>query len=469
MALNPSKGWQKYAELSINNASVDYQMRLEIRRGSSQNNDPQQGIIYDDNNCFYDDFRDVRIGTSADPTIAEQLPMWAEEVSDGVKRIIWVKTNGNTTLYIFIGNENAGEYSNGNDTFPYFDHWTSDNTVDWIHTNTGNNHHHWWENTHEFTSMKEIDMRGYILNWWTGPWDHTELGWTVDKTSFVHNVEHVLIYFEHRTTNGAVSDKISVKLHIRKGDTTTTTDLKFFNKPSTDTPLYLQLWHKSNEVKYIIRDLSSGTILAEDSISDPNVIPNPANTKYLVTQQWDCAGGLFQWLSPHYLKWGSKQYNGGMEWKTDYWFERKRAYTEPSWNSFSAWKDVISQQIINLSDAGISVEELLTEKTILIDELAGSIDEILTGKQISIEEIASAIEKLKEDKSILILETVEGIDTIFLPGIGNKLSDISITPARVVTTHFPAVAGLPLDKKIRIYAKAVSGQEKEVVLEALTW
>lgn len=468
MALDPLTGWSKVASITINNPTSDYQMKLSLRRGSSQNNDPQQGIIYDDYNCYYSDLRDVRIGTTNDPATAEQLPMWAEEVQSEVKRDLWIKTNGNTTLYIFIGNENAGEYSNGDDTFPYFDHWKSDNTSDWIYANTGNNHRHWWENTHEFSSMKEIDMKGYILNWWVGAWDHTELGWTVDKTSFVHNVEHVLIYFEHRTSNGAVSDKISVKLHIRKGDTTTTTNLQFFNKPSADTPLYLQLWHKSNEVKYVIKNLNNETILAEDSIIDPNFIPDPRDTKYLVTQQWDSAGGLFQWLSPDYLKWGSKQYNGGMEWKTDYWFERKRAYTEPSWNSFSAWEDVVSQIVINVSDAGISAEELLTERTILIDELAGSIDEILAGKQISIEEIANAVEELREDKSILILETVEGIEIIFLPGVGNKLSDINITPARVITAHFPAVAGLPKNEIIRIYAKAISGQEKEVFLEPLT-
>jgi len=48
------------------------------------------------------------------------------------------------------------------------------------------------------------------------------------------------------------------------------------------------------------------------------------------------------------------------------------------------------------------------------------------------------------------------------------LSDIDVTPARVVTTDFPAAAGLPKDKKIRVYAKAVSGQEKEIILDALT-
>lgn len=467
MALDPSTGWSKYASITINNATSDYQMKLSLRRGSSQNNDPQQGIIYDDNNCYYDDLRDVRIGTTDNPSTAEQLPMWTEELQSGVKRDFWVKTNGNATLYIFIGNENAGEYSNGNATFPYYDHWKSDNTGNWYYKNTGNNHRHWWENTHEFASMKEIDMKGWILNWWAGNWDHTELGWTVDKTNWVHNVEHVLIYFEHRTNNGAVNDKISVKLHIRKGDTTTTTSLVFFNKPSSSTPLYLQLWHKTNEVKYVIKNLSNGTILAQDSITNASLIPDPRDTKYLVTQQWDSAGGLFTWLSPDYLKWGSKQANGGMEWKTDYWFERKRALTDPTWSSFSSWYDVTQQQLIDVSDAGISIDELATEKTILIDEVTTGIDEILAGRSISIEEIASAVEELRAEKSILIIETAEGIEIIYLPGVANKLSDIDVTPARVITTHFPAVAGLPKNQIIRIYAKAVSGQEKEIILEAI--
>jgi len=54
------------------------------------------------------------------------------------------------------------------------------------------------------------------------------------------------------------------------------------------------------------------------------------------------------------------------------------------------------------------------------------------------------------------------------PPLSGGLSDIDVTPARVITTDFPAAAGLPKDQKVRIYAKAVSGQEKEIILDALT-
>ena len=468
MALSPSTGWQKYAELSINNPSIDYQMKLEIRRGSSQNNDPQQGIIYDDYNCCYDDLRDVRIGTSDDPAMAEQLPVWAEEVQNGIKRVLWIKTNGNALLYLFIGNSAADEYSDGNATFPYFDHWKSDNTIYWIYKNTGNNHRHWWENTKSFPYMKEIDMKGNILNWWVGPWDHTELGWTVDKTNWVHNVEHVLIYFEHRTTNGAVSDKISVKLHIRKGDVTTTTDLIYFTKPSSTDNLYLQLIYKTDEVRYIIKNLDTGVILAEDAITNASLIPNPENVKYLVTQQWDSAGGLFTWLSPDYLKWGSKQYNGGMEWKTDYWFIRLRTSVESTWSNFGTWQDVEEIQNIDVLEEATGIDEITTDKLLSLLELGAGLDEIAGHLILLIEELAAGIDKITKEGVIIISEIGNTTEIISIQGIEDKLSNLHVKPARVVTTHFPAVAGLPSDKKIRIYAKAVSGQEKEIILEAIT-
>jgi len=47
------------------------------------------------------------------------------------------------------------------------------------------------------------------------------------------------------------------------------------------------------------------------------------------------------------------------------------------------------------------------------------------------------------------------------------LSSCQVTPARVVSRVFPAVAGLPRTEDLKIYVKALSGQETEETLEAI--
>ena len=141
MALDPSDGWGYYCELSISGPISDYQMKLIIKRGSSGTNDPAKGIIYDENKCYYSDMRDVRVGTTNDPSTATQLKQWTEKVEDGIERVMWIKTNGSSTLYLFAGNSSASEVSSGSDVWDYFDDfenynvgdtpsgWTTDNSL----------------------------------------------------------------------------------------------------------------------------------------------------------------------------------------------------------------------------------------------------------------------------------------------------------------------------------------------------
>lgn len=123
-----------------------------------------------------------------------------------------------------------------------------------------------------------------------------------------------------------------MKLHIRKGDNTYTTSLKSFPKPSSTANLYIKLTYYSNRVSYEIKNMDTGQILASDSINDASKIPSPVNVKYFLHQDWDFGGGIHEWLSSSYLKWGNTQTNGGMIWKTDYWLIRKYHYPEPSYS-----------------------------------------------------------------------------------------------------------------------------------------
>ena len=142
MALNPSEGWKYYNELSVSGAISDYQMKLDIRVGSSSNNDPANGIIYDDGHCYYstgsDVCKDHRFGSSCDPSTATQLYEWAESITTDVGRVVWVNISSYSKIYLFAGNSFADEYSDGDNTFLFFDDFlgTSLNITKW-NTNIG--------------------------------------------------------------------------------------------------------------------------------------------------------------------------------------------------------------------------------------------------------------------------------------------------------------------------------------------
>jgi len=133
MALEPSSGWSYYKQIDISdaaNVSANYQMRLTVYAGEGED-DTADGIIYCDNHC--ENFpNDIRFGTRNDPSIATQLAQWIEE-SDATSATIWVKcpSDGSDTFYMFVGNSSASQYSDGENTFIFFDDFESYDTDKW--------------------------------------------------------------------------------------------------------------------------------------------------------------------------------------------------------------------------------------------------------------------------------------------------------------------------------------------------
>ena len=485
MPLNPSTGWTKYAELSINNPSIDYQMRLEIRRGSSQNNDPQQGIIYDDYNCYYDDLRDVRIGTSDDPIIAEQLPMWAEEVQTGIKRVLWIKTNGNAMLYLFVGNENADEYSDGSATFPVlFYDMSYDATNDWNYTvavgDSTHRTHHWvnpFKNGISYAGarlryrykLNSINARNWASNAWIGltagdgsssyPWG------TIDESDSVYIVNY------YNTDVGATETQPSCRFYSRKDAENYSQSVRERISGYSEGNYYIaEVKFHSSIAEYNLWEDGYASLLKTYSLT--------SNIPAVVDKQFFAGGShntgnasIFEWING-YLRW---KYQGSHYSSTDSWIEyyfywlfvAKYTSPEPAWNSFGAWQNVGGIQDIDVLDAGMGADEITTDKLLSLLESAGGIDEIVGHLSLLIEELATGIDEIMKKGSVIISEIGSLTEIISMQGIEDKLSNLDVKLARVVTTHFPAVAGLPSDKKIRIYAKAVSGQEKEIILEAM--
>lgn len=132
--------WTYRQKFQIINDSIDpesdYQLVLKILRevGSSTLN-----TAYVEDKCELD-YDDIRITTSDGTT---SLDYWIEE-SSTISALLWIEYNtlplGSTIdFYLYYGNNVAASYSDGDDTFQFFDHfegtsldpskWTEDYTV----------------------------------------------------------------------------------------------------------------------------------------------------------------------------------------------------------------------------------------------------------------------------------------------------------------------------------------------------
>ena len=120
--------WNYRKEIQIDSATPDYQMVIEVWKEDGHD-DITNGIIDCDGHCN-DNFSDLRfIGSSS-----VVLPYWIENTSvDGGHHYtrIWVKTSGESIIYMYYGNPIAPPVSNGSETFVFFDDFDSYNTDIW--------------------------------------------------------------------------------------------------------------------------------------------------------------------------------------------------------------------------------------------------------------------------------------------------------------------------------------------------
>jgi len=404
MAIDNPDNWGYYSELNINNPSPDYQMRLVLKRGTGTN-DPTKGIIYDGGNCSYDDMRDVRVGTDSDPATAEQLPQWAESVDPGIERIIWVKTNGNQTLYLFIGNSDASEYSDAPNTWIFLDSFETDTTGSYYsHKGSDSKSHQVYKEGWYASDNLRVITKTRITDYKAGTWGSL-LGFAMADA--VNSLGYTSYYVEGAINNdsdyGASNSPTKLILYAGSKTSNGSSTQKKVASFSLNTKYYFECCFSSSLVKTVYRDANYSQI---DSIENTTT-PSFSNLKYIFIYFWHCN----EYGSTYDFSWNSSEKAVRMYVKRDNTFSMidtlndfiafgKFALTEPAWGSFGDWQELAPPPPPPPPPSG-------------------------------------------------------------------GLSDINATPARVITTDFPAAAGLPKDKKVRIYAKAVSGQEKEILLDAL--
>ncbi|MFE3846247.1 DUF2341 domain-containing protein, partial [Thermoplasmatota archaeon] len=117
--------WSYRKQFIVNENSgstlTDYQVPITVDYGSGEDNGD---TVYVDGNSR-SDFGDIRF---TDATGLNEFDYWLEIKTDGVEALFWVEidslpASSDTSLYLYYGNSGATTSSNGNNTFPMFDHF----------------------------------------------------------------------------------------------------------------------------------------------------------------------------------------------------------------------------------------------------------------------------------------------------------------------------------------------------------
>ena len=361
MALDYPLGWRYYKELSLTDpsgVSADYQIRLTVWSGSGTD-DPQNGVVYCD--CHCTNFpNDIRFGTTYDPNDATQLAQWIESYS-AISANIWIKlpSDNSDVIYMFVGNNNASEYSDGNATFPaMFYDMSSDPTSDWtysvaVYDSTHRSHH--WVNPFnngisysgarlryrfKLNSIEARNWASHALNGLTAGSGGTTYPWGTIRDS---GAVYITNSYNTDSPQNASDTNPSIQF---------TTRIDESNSTSTD-------WSKTisgySEGNYYISEVAFNSVSAEYKLWTDNYaslkksyelttnIP-PSVNKHFFAGGTHNAGdaSIFEWNNNGYLRW---KYQGSHYSSTDSWIEfyfywmfvAKYANPEPTWSSYSTW------------------------------------------------------------------------------------------------------------------------------------
>ncbi len=267
---------------------------------------------------------------------ANNYDYWIEEGCNMGSTRIWVEidtlaANEEKLIFMYYGNDSDSAGSNGDNTFQYFDHWTADNTGNWKYAETLNNHPNRWENTKSFSTSRELRVKTTLASWTAGAWDYTFLGFTGDKTSSAWNIDSIVMEWNQKLGGAGV---IPTRLRLRNEyGTTTATAYQNIAQPGAATNLYLTLGYESDNVTFKWLNWDTKAVLLSHAITDPIAIPEIADTPYLLVESLSCCpSDYFARIAPTTLQWGNPPGNGGMDWRTDYWFIRKYAPPDPTSN-----------------------------------------------------------------------------------------------------------------------------------------
>ncbi len=331
--------WHFRKQLSIGDASEDYQMLIKVWKEDGYD-DVNSGVIDCEGHCN-DDFTDIRFVDNDQETL---LSYWIEDQSlDRADHFayIWVKTPGSGTIFMYYGNEDASSESDGDETFGFYDDFQGDDYNHDIWETEGSAHT--WTVSNSIMTMQSTGDPGV-------PGAFFKL-----KPEAKITVPYGHIIYSKLSSNRDPNPWASMPYIF-----TLSSD------PSPDTD-YMNMYYREEGGDHMRTEYSFNGVLggSDNDISSGSWIDN-AWYYFIIQSDSNAPYASFQVLREDKSQWGNKveatleyyddfspfefwyyqrPYSSGGNTKVDWVFVGKYDHsTQPSWNNFGVEEELILNQ-----------------------------------------------------------------------------------------------------------------------------
>ena len=289
-ALDPwyNNDWSYRKEITVSDNLDDYQTKITV----SQSDDASDDV--DCEGHCNNDFSDLRFACE-DGTV---VPYFIDEKTDGDDCTVWILNKYNdSTLYMYYGNVDASDASDGSTTFPnwYLD-WTSDYSSDYDDyqrdggvDDFGHYHKTGYSATRPFRYINRFKIITFSSSGYGGRAFH---GWT-NKATDHYPETGIFFRISSDTDRGASGSSCGIQLNTRDDSESGASDGFYTWAHSMDT------WYKS-ELIAEASDSGIGKIYSDDwssvekSLSTSSNIPNTgAITEFYGEGTSDSSGGQY--------------------------------------------------------------------------------------------------------------------------------------------------------------------------------
>jgi len=325
---NYNANWQYYQELGIDNNGYTgyYQMQLNVSYNGG-------GDVSCNGHCNqnFSDLRFVQIDNTT------ELPYWIEKKVDGNYALLWVNVSSQAMsdgkILMYYGNSGASSGSNGDNTFLFFDDFTTDTTTDYTSITDSKRDAHFIENVVSDVPAI-IEYRFKITKW-----DAHSIYGTRQYVGFADTLAVTPSNGRYIITSADADEADSSHLGIMVENTKSASS-NIVRSGKTDVPFSLNTYYII--VEKFSNDETKMQLYSDDrateiySLSNTNNIPTAVLPHLILRQYHGSESGstyAFEWDGSTHLRWyGKRGTLAEQEKYIDWILVRKYADPEPTWN-----------------------------------------------------------------------------------------------------------------------------------------
>jgi len=384
-------------------AQTNYQIKIKVHRTTGTDSGED---VYVGTKCRAD-FGDIRFTKSDGTTL---LDYWLESY-DGDIAVFWVEVPSipaspdKATIYIYYGNPSATTTSNGDNTFVFFDDFTSLDTAKWTF--------HPQDGVIEIVGS-ELHLRATTKGATTEPW--------FVKTSAITGLNHA-IEWKLRHTSGNTSynqDRVAV------GETDSAVHFADAYEAAMEFTAYggTKISENIKNAGTWQTEYALGTGLAQGAIwilqikryNTTNVAAYLDENRALQNSN-SRTDDLFDFYPNCFLRSELGSVNDAY---IDWVLVRKYVDPEPSHGSWGS-EEQSEVTEVTVTDSILLSDQVLRHKTLTISDSVGVSDSILGHKTFTIMDVINAVDSALRNKTLSIADAIQLLDRI----IRNKSLTIS--------------------------------------------